>query len=162
MTRVLAPQVRNSLAAIYQRLPASGLTTDKIISLLRKDHAKELLADTADILHIGLVKLVDQIGARRTRSTANLQLELFQEYAPPLRLNLIVKTAKGKKNVWKNLGDVTIGEAEQYVAEHEKPPVRLSPQTNELSRLLADIKGHSQSSDDMLIEVYAAAKAAGK
>ena len=66
MTRVLAPQVRNSLASIYNQLPAAGLTTENVISRLQKDYAKELSADRDDILHIGLVRLADQIAPAST------------------------------------------------------------------------------------------------
>jgi hypothetical protein len=158
MKRVRAPKVRNSLGAIINGLPSDGLTTEKIIAALRKDHAVAIAADTNDLVEIALVRLVDQVGALRTKSTAHFDPVLFEEYAVQPRLNLTIETPDGSKKVWKNLDDVSVGEARRYVAQHERSPVRISPTASELHRLLNDVRDFVRSEHEKLVIAWRAAK----
>jgi len=143
-------------------LPSDGLTTKKIIAALRRDHAEDILAEADDLIEIALIKLVSQVGTLRSSSMTNFQSELFEEYAVPRRLVLIVKTQHGNKKVWKNLDDLTIAEAEGYVSDHQRPRTKIASQVKELGRLIADSKSYAKSPNEKLVKAWAAAQAAKK
>jgi predicted nucleic acid-binding protein len=162
MKRVRASKVRNLLGTIVSRLPSDGLTTEKIIADLRRDHPDAIAAETGDLIEIALVRLVSQVSSLRSSSTVNFQVELFEEYAVKRRIVLMVETPTGFEKVWKNIDDVTVAEAERYVALHERVPVRLSVDAKELSRLLTDVRNYATSPNDKLVNAWAAARDAKK
>ena len=57
----LAPQVCNLLAVIKGKVAHKGATSDEIVAALRKDHSEVIKAETADILHIGLIQFANQV-----------------------------------------------------------------------------------------------------
>jgi hypothetical protein len=150
------------LSAIIGTLPSEGLTTEKIIALLRKDHAKDIEAEASDLIDIALIKLVSQIGSIRSGSTRNIQSELFEEYGVRKRLVLRVKTSQGSEKIWKDLDDISIAEAERYISDRLRPRQRIAEEVNELKRLVAYSKPYAKSDSDKLVKAWAAAWADNK
>ena len=57
----LAPQVCSLLAVIKGKVAHKGATSEEIVAALRRDHPDAIKAETADILHIGLIQLANQV-----------------------------------------------------------------------------------------------------
>lgn len=155
-----APAVRTLLAAIKGRLSRKGATSERIVAILKKDHPKAIETETADILHIGLIKLASSAGTNAPKAKA--QLEMFAEYDLPKMVVLRQLDSKGHvQRIHKAVGALTIAEAKQYVEDHSaKPRSRLAEHVKELARLLDDV-GHLGKSDvATLDELWAQSQAA--
>ena len=161
MRRIRAPKVRNSLASIVGKLPSGGMTTERIVAALHKSYQKEIADDTADLIEIALVRLVNQVCGRQSGSTPSFQASLFDEYGVQKRLSLVIQTPHGLQKIWKNLSDVTVAEAKQCVADHERPPVRVSSKISELRRLLTDVERIEPSPDEKLVKAWSDMQASG-
>ena len=154
-----APTVKNLLA----RLIGKGLTTEKIISLFRKDHHEAIAKENEDLIDIALTKLVSQVGALQSGPATDLQIELFHEYSLQKKLNVIVDTPEGPEKVWKESVEVSVAEAQRYVAEHQRQPMRkLSGHASELERLLSECNASSAPPNSNLMELWTAARSAKK
>src|ERR1700688_4118911 len=75
-----APQTRNFLAVIKGKVARKGASSEEIIAILLKDHPNAVRAETADILHIGLIKLANDTCSLRSGAATSAQLEMFAEY----------------------------------------------------------------------------------
>jgi hypothetical protein len=136
----LAPQVCSLLAAIKGKVAHKGATSEDIITTLRKDHPDAIKIETADILHIGLIQLANQVCRLRSGGATSAQLEMFAEYGVPKMITLRIDDGKGVRKVHKAVGALTIAEARQHVSEHTKPRPRSSEEVKELARLIDDVK----------------------
>src|ERR1700719_3949565 len=92
----LAPQVCSLLAVIKGKVARKGATSEEIVAILRKDHAEAIKAETADILHIGLIQLASQVCRLRSGGATSAQLEMFAEYGVPKMITLRVEDDKGR------------------------------------------------------------------
>jgi hypothetical protein len=146
------------LAVIKGNVAREGATSEEIIAILRKDHSETIEAEAADILHIGLIKLVNQVCRLRSGGSTSAQLEMFAEYGVPPMIALRVENAKGSvRMVHKAVGALTLAEAQRYVNEHTRPRPRASEEVKELARLIDDVQsfGTERSTID---ECWAKAK----
>lgn len=142
----LAPQVCSLLGVIKGKVAHKGATSEEIVAALRKSHPGAIEAEKADILHIGLIQLANQVCRLRGGGSSSAQLEMFAEYGVEKMITLRTEDAKGRvRKVHKAVGSLTLAEARQHVSEHTKPRPRISEQVKELARLIDDIQEFKES-----------------
>jgi hypothetical protein len=153
-----APQVRNYLAMIKGKVARKGATSDEIVAILTKDHSNAIRAETADILHIGLIKLANDVCSLRTGAAKNsTQLEMFAEYGTGPMVTLRIQDAKGRvRRVHKSVDALTLAEARKHVIEHTKQRPKLPKEITELARLVDDVAKYGKSDASSLSECWQA------
>jgi hypothetical protein len=127
-------------------LAYKGATSEQIVAILERDHAKAIAAETKDLVHIALIKLAVEAG--RSGPKAKVQLEMFAEYDLPKMVVLSVADRKGHtKRVHKAVGALTIAEAHQYVTDHApKGRSHHDSQVKELARLVDNVEKYGNAS----------------
>jgi hypothetical protein len=113
---------------IKGKVAHKGATSDEIVAALHRDHPEAIKAETADILHIGLIQLANQVCRLRSGGSTSVQLEMFAEYGVPKMITLRLEDAKGRvRKVHKAVGALTLAEARQHVSEQPRPvrPMRM-------------------------------------
>ena len=160
MRKRRAPQIRNLIAAIKGRFAHKGVTSDRIVAILKRDHPKAVTSETADILDIGLTKLASESCSGRSGVESKTQLEMFAEYDTPKMVTLRIPDAKGTiQKVHKAVGAMTIPEVRQYVVDKTtKPPSRRAAKLKEMARLADDMEPFSKSAASTIDECWAASK----
>jgi hypothetical protein len=99
---------------------------------------------------MSLIRIVSQTGQKQTKSIQNVKLNLFVEYGAPPTLYVMVQTSSGPERRMKNLLDVTLAEAERYVAEHRKPAKTTPKSVGEMARLAKDFKKSGAKPNDRI------------
>jgi hypothetical protein len=156
----LAPQVCSLLVVIKGKVARKGATSEEIVAALRRDHPEAIKAETADILHIGLIQLANQTCRLRSGGATSAQLEMFAEYGVPKMITLRIEDSKGRvRKVHKALGALTLAEARQHVSEHTKPRPRASEEVKELARLVDDVQGFGETELSTIDECWAKKRA---
>ncbi|MFZ1008884.1 MAG: hypothetical protein WAN65_18740 [Candidatus Sulfotelmatobacter sp.] len=142
-----APQVRNHLAAIKSKVARKGASSEEIVAILTRDHPNAIRTETADILHIGLIKLANDICSLRSGPATTAQLEMFAEYGTGRMVNLRVPDSKGRvQRIHKMVDALTKPEARNHIAENTKPArPRQSKQIAELVRLVDDMDKYGEA-----------------
>jgi len=141
-----APRTRNFLAAIKGKVARKGASSEEIIAALHRDHPEAIRAETDDILHIGLIKLANDICNLKSGPATSTQLEMFAEYGTGPMITLRVTDAKGRvRRVHKAVDALTKPEARQHIAEHTKPRPRQSKEITELARLVDDMDKYGEA-----------------
>ena len=152
----LAPQVCSLLAAIKGKVAHKGATTEEIVAALHKNHPEAIQAESADILHIGLTQLANQVCRLRSGGTSSLQLEMFAEYAVPKMVTLRTEDSKGRlRMVHKAVGALTLEEARRHISENTKPRPRMSEELKELARLVDDVQEYRKTELSTIDECWA-------
>jgi len=149
-TKIHAPKVRHLLAQMISNLPSEGMTTVKIIAAMRTKHPEIIAAETPDLVEVALTRIVSQTGGRNSNATPNVTPDLFGEYGIQPTLFVFAKT--GQEKILKNIGDVTVAEAERYVSKHRKPSTKLPKKVAELGRLAQDAKQSGAKPEDKIGE----------
>jgi len=140
-----APQTRNHLAAIKNRLARKGATSEEIVAVFLSEHPEVVRAESKDIQHFGLIKLANEVCNLKSAATNNVQLEMFQEYQTGQVVTLRVTNAKGEVRLEKKaVAVLTKEEARQYIVEHSKTRPRQSKRIQEMARLLHDVDKYGE------------------
>ncbi|HEY1941528.1 MAG TPA: hypothetical protein VGH40_05330 [Roseiarcus sp.] len=158
MKAVHAPRVRAKLAEIIGRLPSEGMTTAKIIESLKKEYPEDVMADRDDLMEVALFRIVSQIGSRHSNATPNLEPDLFGNYSVQPTIYVTIQNADGPQRVMKSIGDVTLDEAERYIAEHRRPVAAIAKDVKEFVRMIGDFKASGASPKDKVGDWWALAK----
>lgn len=112
-----------------------------------RDHPNAIRTETADILHIGLIKLANDICNLRSGPATTTQLEMFAEYRISRTVNLRVVDPKGHpQRIHKMVDVLTKPEARRHIAENTKPArPRQSKDIAELARLVDDMDKYGEA-----------------
>jgi hypothetical protein len=141
-------------------LAHKGATSDRIVAILEKDHPKAVASESADILHIGLIKLAGEACSGGTGFESTAQLEMFAEYHTFKMVTLRIADAKGHtQKVHKAIGAMTIPEVRKFVVDKTtKPPSKRAKKIKEMARLADDMEPYSESAGSTIDECWAAAR----
>lgn len=142
-----APQVRNYLAAIKSKVARKGASSEEIVAILMRDHPNAIRTETTDILHIGLIKLANDICSLRSGPATSTQFEMFAEYGTGRMVNLRVMDSKGRvRRIHKMVDALTKPEARRHIDENTKPArPRQSKEIAELARLVDDMDKYGEA-----------------
>ncbi len=158
-----APRTRNFLAAIKGKIARKGASSEDIIAALYRDHPEAIRAETADILHIGLIKLANDTCSLKSGPATSAQIEMFAEYGTGPMITLRVTDAKGRvSRIHKAVDALKLTEADRHIEEHTKPRPRQSKEIVELARLVGDVRKFGKSDSSTIGECYVAKKAQGQ
>ena len=140
-----APQTRNRLAAIKNKIARKGATSEEIVAILLKEHPEVVKAEAIDIQHFGLIKLANEVCRLKSASPSSLQIEMFAEYGTGPIITLRVTDEKGAvRLVHKAVDALTKQETRYHIAEHSNPRPKRSKQIQELARLLHDLDKYGE------------------
>jgi hypothetical protein len=148
--------VRNFLAAIKIKIARKGASSEEIVAILRRDHPNAIRLETADLIHIALIKLANDTCSLKSGPASTAQLELFAEYATDKMITLRTVDGKGRiKRVHKAVDSLELVEARQYIEERTKPKPRQAPEIRELARLVDDMDKYKKSDHSTIGECWA-------
>lgn len=151
-----APQVRNHLAAIKNKVARKGASSEEIVAILQKDHPNAIRAEVADLVHIALIKLTNDTCSLRSGPATTAQLELFAEYRTDKMITLREVNAKGRvRRVHKAVDALEWITVREHVDEHTKPKPRQTPAIRELARLVDDMGKYKKSDHSTIGECWA-------
>jgi hypothetical protein len=137
------------------------MSTVKMVIALKAKCPKEITADRADIIDIGLMRIASQVASRRAKSNSDVNLALFEEFDVQPLIFVTVATENGLTRVAKKLGDVTYQEAERHAGEVRRPVVRGNA-NKEFVRLTEAMKASGAKPIETIVEWWAAKKATPK
>ena len=151
-----APQVRNHLAAIKNKVVRKGASSEEIVAALHRDHPNAIRAETADLIHIALIKLTNDICSLRSGPTTSAQMELFSEYKTDKTILLRDVDAKGRvRKIHKAVDALEWIQARGYVDEHTRPKPRQTPAIKEMARMVDDMAKYKKTDHSTIGECWA-------
>jgi hypothetical protein len=146
-----APETRILLAALKSKMARKGAESEEIVIEFEKLHDEVIMKEIADHKRISLMKLVNEVGARRTSSSA-AQMEMFKEYDVPD--TLLFRLSDGRK-IHRHTQSLTPLEAREHIEDRTKPRARVPEEIKELARLLDDIEPHKVSDKSTIGQCWA-------
>jgi hypothetical protein len=130
---VRAPKLRNVIEEVLRRLPDSGLPRSQIIADVVRNNVNQINAEGPDLVEIALFRIINQMVSRRSNTSYEVELDLFDEYnLPPL----IAVGPVGKDKIIKRMENATFEELKQYAEEHITPRSGPTKQVSEIKRLV--------------------------
>jgi hypothetical protein len=135
---------------MIRTLPSAGLTTSRIVSDLKTKHPDIINSESSELTDIALIRIVSQIGARRSTASENVYPDLFGEYGVQPTVYITVKVDGAYEKILKHVTDLTIAEAAEYATEHGRQIKSTSATAKEIGRMADDAKASGAKLNDTI------------
>lgn len=135
-----APKSRARMIEIRAKLGRNGATAAEMIAAVQEKYPEIIRAENPDLIHLGLVTIVNAVCNLKGCSGFGLQADLFREYDVPPTLTLRQHNGGGAQNIKKNFDALTKAELREYIHVHTAP--KQSRRTAEIARFFEFIEDH--------------------